>query len=87
MLADEMVLAGCRAASSLWIAIKFEGMSEYMPGADLMAAAACLPKRTLLLWEAQDLKTLRWDLVPLATKCRRRTKQEEEACLSPGPGP
>ena len=58
--------AGCAVASALWIAIKFSGVQCYIPDAYLMAQACDLPKRTLIMLEATDLKAMQWDVAPYA---------------------
>lgn len=58
--------AGCAASSSLWIAMKFNSMQIYVPDADLMSKACQIPKRTLILLEATDLKEMNWELAPYA---------------------
>jgi len=58
--------AGCAVASALWIAIKFSSVHRYTPDADLMAKACHLPKRTLIMLEATDLKAMQWDIAPYA---------------------
>ena len=68
-LARELVSAGCRECSGLWIAMKFAGVTEYTPTARLMALACKLPLRTLVGHEAEDLKMLRWDIAPHARRC------------------
>lgn len=58
--------AGCAVASALWIAIKFSSVHRYTPDACLMAEACHLPKRTLIMLEATDLKAMQWDIAPYA---------------------
>lgn len=58
--------AGCAAASALWIALKFSSIQAYIPGAYLMSEACRLPRRTLLMLEATDLKAMNWDVAPYA---------------------
>ena len=58
--------ADCAVASALWIAIKFSSVQCYTPDADLMAKACHLPKRTLIMLEATDLKAMQWDIAPYA---------------------
>ena len=58
--------AGCAAASSLWIALKFSSMYRYIPGAALMSAACQISKDTLITLEATDLKAIQWDIAPYA---------------------
>lgn len=69
-LACLLVEEGCREGSGLWIALKFASARELTPGASLMAAACKLQKRTLIAYEAEDLKMLNWDIAPLARRCK-----------------
>lgn len=68
-LAQLLVDRGCRIHSALWIAIKFAGMYNSMPGAELMALCANLTVRTLVEHEAEDLHLLDWNIAPLARAC------------------
>lgn len=68
-LAQLLVDRGCRVHSGLWIAMKFAGMYDSTPDADLMAIGASVKKSDLLRDEAQDLHLLDWNIAPLARIC------------------
>jgi hypothetical protein len=64
VMAERMVtLGGCREASALWIASKFLGAQDDVPRAQYFAWAAGVKMRDLVRMEAEDLKTIRWDLM------------------------
>jgi hypothetical protein len=68
-LARLLVKSGCRIGTSPWIAIKFASVRRHTPGAYLMASACKLNKKALIAQEANDLKTLSWEIAPYARRC------------------
>lgn len=65
-LARLLKMAGCQISSGLWIAMKFAGIQQYTPDANLMAMACNVNAKGLVDQEAADLKMLEWDLAPYA---------------------
>lgn len=68
-LAQLLVERGCRIHSALWIAIKFAGVHNSIPGAELMARGSGMSICQLVKHEAEDLQHIDWDIAPLARAC------------------
>lgn len=65
-LATELVKAGCRPESALWIAIKYAGVGTYHPTAELMARACEMTIDDLVILERQDLHSIGWNVMKYA---------------------
>ena len=68
-LGRELVRAGCRPETAVFIAIKFTGTAKDMPTHALMAYVLRVTSVQLGEWERIDLGKIQWNIAPLARKC------------------
>lgn len=69
LLAHALMDGGCCRASALWIAMKFVGTYDYVPGPELMAKTMRMTIPELVKEEEDDLKRIEWCVGAYARKC------------------
>ena len=65
-MAGNLLAAGWRPHSSLWVAIKFLGVQNKTPTVPLMSYAARIDPEALIRHEAEDLARVSWEIAPFA---------------------